>query len=192
MPAIIRPKEDVAMNDPTRRTLLTTLTGLALLPLVPAPPVAADAPPGSGRPGEFDFLTGSWRIANRKRKKAGADEWDVFPGESTCWSILGGVASIEELRIPARGFSGMGLRLLDVEKRVWSDFWVNAKSGVLTAPGTGRFENGAGVFVSEEDGVTVRGVWDGITPRACRWSQAVSRDGGKTWEDDWLMEWTRA
>lgn len=180
------------MDHPTRRTVIASLTGLALLPL-PTPSASAGAPPGSGRPGEFDFLTGSWTIANRKRKKPGADLWDLFPGESTCWSILGGIASIEELRIPARGFSGMGLRMLDVGKGVWSDFWVNAKSGVLTTPGTtGHFQNGAGVFTSEEDGVTVRGVWDGITKTSCRWSQATSRDGGKTWEDDWLMEWTRA
>ncbi|MET0553198.1 MAG: hypothetical protein ABW221_09180 [Vicinamibacteria bacterium] len=183
------------MNDQVemaRRTVLQALGGLALL-TVPHAAAADDAPPGSGKPGEFDFLTGSWKIANRKRRKPGADEWDVFPGESTCWSILGGIASIEELRIPARNFAGMGLRMLDVEKGVWSDFWVNAKSGVLTTPGTtGRFENGAGVFVSEEDGVQVRGVWDHITPTSCRWSQAASRDGGKTWLDDWLMEWTRA
>ena len=184
------------MNEPidaARRTVLQALGALALLPLVSVPSSAADAPPGSGRAGEFDFLTGSWKIANRKRRTAGQDEWDVFPGESTCWSILGGMASIEELRIPARNFNGMGLRLLDVEKGVWSDFWVNGKSGVLATPGTtGRFEKGAGVFVSEEDGVQVRGRWDGITPTSCRWSQATSRDGGRTWEDDWLMEWTRA
>lgn len=184
------------MNDAhelPRRTVLQGLTGLALSTLAARPAAADGAPPGSGKPGEFDFLTGSWKIANRKRRKPGADEWDVFPGESTCWSILGGIASVEELRIPERDFSGMGLRVLDVEKGVWSDFWVNAKSGVLTAPGTtGRFVGGAGVFVSEEDGVQYRGLWDGITKTSCRWSQSVSQDGGKTWVDDWLMEWTRA
>jgi hypothetical protein len=40
--------------------------------------------------------------------------------------ILAGVGSVEELRIPARNFSGMGLRLLDLEKKVWADHWVNA------------------------------------------------------------------
>lgn len=45
-----------------------------------------------------------------------------------------GIGSVEELRIPARNFSGMGLRLLDVERRLWADHWVNARSGVLTPP----------------------------------------------------------
>jgi hypothetical protein len=73
------------------------------------------------------------------------------------------VGSIEELRIPARKFSGIGLRLLDVEKRLWNGFWVNSKSGVLTTPGqTGVFENGVGTFTADDmDGdkpIKVRGV----------------------------------
>lgn len=152
-------------------------------------------PKTPGKPGDFHFLHGEWRIKHR-RMRPGQD-WDEFEGEATCWTILGGVGSVEELRIPARDFSGMGLRLLDVTTHVWSDFWVNAKSGVLTTPGmTGSFENGAGIFISDEmDGdkpIKVAGIWDEITPASCRWRQSVSRDGGKTWEDNWIMHWTRA
>lgn len=146
-----------------------------------------------GKPGDFAFLDGEWRIANR-RLVAGA--WDAFPGEATCRSILGGAVSIEELRIPERDFAGMGLRLLDVENGVWIDHWVNAKSGVLSGGGArGVFVDGVGTFLSEmKDGETpvlVRGIWDVITPTSCRWRQSLSRDGGATWEDNWLMEWTR-
>ncbi len=49
--------------------------------------------------------------------------------------IPGGTWKLEELRIPARQFAGMGLRLLDIENGIWTDFWVNAKSPVLTTPG---------------------------------------------------------
>lgn len=150
-----------------------------------------------GKAGDFDFLAGEWKIKHRRMKKAHTEEWEEFEGEATCWTILGGVGSVEELRIPARNFSGMGLRLLDVEKRVWSDFWVNAKSGVLTTPGqTGAFENGVGTFTADDkDGerpIKVKGVWDRITPSSCRWWQAVSWDDGKTWEPNWFMDWTRA
>lgn len=167
------------------RTENLTLDPIPALPTKPTP----------GKPGDFDFLHGSWRISHARRP-SGAAEWDRFEGEATCWSILGGVGSVEELRIPARSFSGMGLRLLDVEARVWSDFWVNAKSGVLTSPGqTGSFENGAGLFAStyEENGkvMTAIGVWDRITPTSCRWRQAVSADGGKSWEQNWIMDWQR-
>lgn len=155
----------------------------------------AKIPPG--KPGDFDFLAGEWRIKHRRPSKEPGKEFDHFEGEATCWTILGGVGSVEELRIPARDFSGLGLRLLDVEKKIWSDFWVNAKSGVLTAPGqTGGFEDGVGVFGDLDIGpdveVAVRGIWDEITPTSCRWRQLLSRDRGKTWSEDWLMHWTRA
>lgn len=78
--------------------------------------------------------------------------------------LLGGIASVEDLRIPARGFSGLGLRLLDTERRLWADYGVNGKGGA----------------------------WDQITPRSCRWVQAVSRDGGRQWQENWVMHWTRA
>ncbi len=122
---------------------------------------------------------------------------DLWEGEATVVGLLGGIASVEELRIPARGFSGMGLRLLDVERKLWADFWVNAKSGVLTPPPPwGSFVDGVGTWGTDEvDGKTpviVRGVWDQITPTSCRWYQAASRDDGKTFEKSWIMEWTRA
>lgn len=149
-----------------------------------------------GKPGDFDFLSGEWRIHHRFYEAA-KEAWIEFDGEATCWSILGGICSVEELRIPARNFNGMGLRLLDVEKKLWVDHWVNARSGVLSLPGTtGSFESGAGIFISEEqDGdvlIKYRGVWDRITTKSCRWFQGASRDGGKTWNDTWFMDWRRA
>jgi hypothetical protein len=93
-----------------------------------------------------------------------------------------------------RSFSGMGLRLLDVEKSVSSDYWVNSRIGVLNTPGAvGVFENGVGSFLADDtDGalpIKVRGVWDRITPTSCRWYQAISRDGGTVWQEDWFMDW---
>jgi hypothetical protein len=157
----------------------------------PVPTLPATASPG--KPGDFGFLDGHWRIRHLKRRSEG---WDRFEGEARCWTILGGVGHVEELLIPARDFSGLGLRMLDIAKREWSDHWVNAKSGVVTAPGqTGSFENGAGLFAStyEEEGKTMHamGVWDRIGPGVCRWRQVYSADGGKTWSHDWVMHWRR-
>lgn len=193
----------LASVDDARRTVLkTAAAGLAVCVTGTGAALAAATGAPAGKPGEFDFLAGEWKIRHRRLKTPGSDDWDEFEGEATCWTILGGVGSVEELRIPARDFSGMGLRLLDVgqpdpKQRLWSDFWVNAKSGVLTTPGTtGTFADGAGTFLADDmDGDTpikVRGVWDRITPTSCRWHQAISRDGGKTWEGNWFMDWTRA
>lgn len=183
-----------------RRTVLKAGAGMVVTGgLASGQPAAAPAgaPAAVGKPGDFDFLAGNWKIGHRKLKAAGTKDWDEFEGEATCWTILGGVGSVEELRIPSRKFAGMGLRLLDVEKRVWNDFWVNGKSGVLTTPGqVGVFEDGVGTFTADDkDGdkpIKVKGVWDRITRTSCRWWQAVSWDDGKTWEENWLMDWTRA
>jgi hypothetical protein len=157
----------------------------------PVPPIPKSPTPG--RAGDFHFLTGEWRIHNRSIVNGA---WLEYPGEATVYEILGGIGSVEELRIPARNFSGMGLRMLAVEEKIWSDDWVNATSGVLTCPGqTGSFEGGAGIFSSsyEDNGRALlsAGIWDQITPRSCRWRQAVTADGGKTWEHNWIMQWTR-
>jgi hypothetical protein len=186
---------DEGAMDTQRRTLLQITAGLAAAGAAGTPPArAAVAPAPTGKPGDFDFLSGRWKIRNRQRKNGA---WDEFDGEATVHGILAGIASIEELRIPSRNFSGMGLRLLDVDRRLWADHWVNAKSGVLAPePVWGSFVDGVGTWDSDDmDGSTpivVRGAWDQITPNACRWFQASSRDGGKSWQKSWVMHWTRA
>jgi hypothetical protein len=151
----------------------------------------AKTPPG--KLGEFDFLAGSWKIQQRRLKNAGTDDWDEFPGEAACWRVLAGAGSIEELRSPARDFSGLGIRLLDRTHNVWTDFWVNAKSCVLTTLGlTGSFVEGVETFEADDvDGdqpIEVRGVWHRITKSSCRWHQAMSRDGRKTWQPHGFMD----
>ena len=174
-----------------RRTLIQSAALLALgkLALDGAPALAA----GVAATGDFAFLAGNWRIANRM-KSAGA--WIEFAGEATVHSLLAGNASIEELRIPARNFSGLGIRLYDAAAGVWNDHWVNGQQRTVNSPMPGTFENGVGTFTSDDDegGVAIkaRGVWDRITPTSCRWHQATSRDGGATWDMSWEMHWTRA
>lgn len=193
------------MNE-DRRHLLSATPALAAALLIAEAGEAADAKPKSfdpvpplpvtptpGKPDDFDFLTGEWRIHHTSIVNG---EWIAYEGEATVHAILNGICSVEELRIPARNFSGMGLRLLDVEKRVWSDFWVNARGGVLTTPGQiGSFENGVGIFTSdyEDQGKAMKsaGLWDLITPTSCRWRQVTSADGGKTWAHNWIMHWRR-
>jgi hypothetical protein len=188
-------------SDIARRTVLQTAALAAIGQIIAAPSTASAAAPTQaaiGKPGDFNFLAGEWRIKHRRLKNESTGEWDVFEGEATCWTVLEGVASIEELRIPARNFSGMGIRICDVEKHVWADFWINSRSGVLTPPGLmGTFQNGVGTFIADDmDGdkpIKVRGVWDRIVPgKSHRWYQAVSRDGGKTWAENWSMDWLRA
>lgn len=180
-------------SDRARRALLQLAAGLAASPALAAP-AKARPPAPTGQPGDFAFLTGEWKIRQRRRKDGG---WDEFDGEATVWGLLDGVVSVEELRIPARNFSGMGLRLLDREKKLWADHWVNSRGAVLAPePSWGSFVDGVGTWDGDDTDsgqpVIWRGQWDQITPRSCRWLQAVSRDGGQRWEEHWVMHWSRA
>ncbi|MGH8988090.1 MAG: hypothetical protein ACRDXC_05770 [Acidimicrobiales bacterium] len=44
---------------------------------------------------DFDFLVGGWTVANRRRRQflRDFDEWDEFPGESTCIRLFDGAAN---------------------------------------------------------------------------------------------------
>lgn len=179
-----------------RRKFLELAAGATAAGAIASPRARLDAKPPAptGKAGDFDFLSGEWKIHNRWFD---GEKWLEFEGEATVTGILKGLASIEELRIPARNFSGMGLRLLDPQKKLWADYWVNAKSGVIEPPPSwGSFVDGVGLWDGDdEDGgapIIVRGAWDRITPRSCRWYQASSRDGGKSWQVSWEMDWTRA
>ena len=59
----------------------------------------------------------------------------------------------------------------------------------------GRFIGGVGEFYGDDtvDGKTVqcRFLWTRPTADSARWEQALSDDGGKTWETNWIMSFTR-
>jgi hypothetical protein len=59
----------------------------------------------------------------------------------------------------------------------------------------GGFENGRGEFYGQEmlNGrpIFVRFIISDITPTSCRFEQAFSADGGKTWEVNWIATDTR-
>lgn len=67
--------------------------------------------------------------------------------------------------------------------------------GPLDPPARGRFENGVGLFDSDDtlDGrpIRTRYPWTHASPTSARWEQAYSSDGGKTWETNWTMEFRR-
>lgn len=147
---------------------------------------------------DFDFLIGSWTIRNRQLKSLFTDcaDWEVFPSTSTCQPILGGIGNVEEIVFPDTGTRGMTLRLFDTERRTWSLYWANSRSGVLFPPVVGGFDQGRGDFYGDDthDGKPIRAhfAWSGITPTSARWEQEFSADGGRTWESNWVMEFSRA
>ncbi len=146
----------------------------------------------------FDFLHGRWRVAHRrlKQRHVGSDDWDAFDATAACEPRLGGLVNVEEIAMPARGFSGVSLRGFDLATGLWSIWWISSLEGRLRSPVTGGFKDGVGLFEGEDDDdgrpIRARYVWSDITPTAARWTQSFSLDGGATWEANWVMDFTRA
>lgn len=182
-------------HELARRTLLHLAAGLSLAGSVPLARPRADAkkPAPTGKKGDFDFLTGEWKIHHRWYDGA---QWLEFDGEATVHGLLEGLGSIEELRIPARNFFGLGLRLLDTQQKLWADYWIPGETGVLEpSPAWGSFVDGVGHWDGDdqegEQKRIQRGCWDRITKKSCRWFSATSRDDGATWQENWVMDWQR-
>ncbi len=149
---------------------------------------------------DFDFWFGSWDVRNRwlRRRLAGSDDWEEFDATVVARPLLDGVGNEDEFRTDhAGGFIGMSFRFFDPERRRWSIYWADSRRpGELDPPVFGTFSGDVGVFDGEDvhrgRPILVRFTWSGITTPTPRWEQAFSDDGGRTWETNWVMDFTRA
>jgi hypothetical protein len=149
---------------------------------------------------DFDFLLGSWNVANRrlKRRLAGSDDWEEFASTSVARPILDGFGNEDVFTADHDGgFVGMSFRFFDPERERWSIYWADSRRpGELDPPLFGHFDGESGVFHGEDvfrgRPILVRFVWSDVTTPTPRWEQAFSDDGGRTWETNWVMEFTPA
>lgn len=149
---------------------------------------------------DFDFHLGSWttRLSRLLRPLTGSDEWGEYEGTTVVRPVWGGLANLVELDVT--GGSGrlqvLSLRLYSPETREWSLNSASSRSGVLSVPAIGAFKDGRGEFLNAEslDGrpIVSRFAIFEITRSSCRFEQAFSADGGKTWELNWVATDTRA
>jgi hypothetical protein len=173
--------------------------GYAQSQVAPIEGVPEDA--GARRDGQhdFDFEIGTWKthLSRRLNPLTGADRWVEYEGTTVVREVWGGRANLVELDVegPAGRIEALSLRLYDPESRQWSLNFANSRGGTMSPPTIGEFRNGRGEFYSQEtlDGraILVRFVISDITPASCRFEQAFSDDGGKTWEVNWIAIDTR-
>ncbi|MEP7000807.1 MAG: hypothetical protein ABI969_10035 [bacterium] len=149
---------------------------------------------------DFDFLHGSWRVHNRKLRQrlAGSTDWIEFEGRAVERPLWDGQANIEEWEadMPSGRVRGLALRLFNPHSRQWSIHWSGSDTGTLDNPVTGEFRERRGEFYGTDtcDGrqILARFVWTSNGADVCQWEQAFSPDGGRTWETNWIMEFSRA
>ena len=149
---------------------------------------------------DFDFLHGSWNVHNRylKGRMRRSTEWVEFDAHSDVQPLLDGLGQLDRYRAVRDGsaIEGVTLRLFNPATGEWRLHWADTVNpGVLLPPMVGRFAGDVGEFFGDEfvDGkkVLCRFFWTRTNPDSPRWEQAFSDDGGKTWETNWIMTFTR-
>lgn len=171
---------------------------LAQAPPAPSPADSAADPDGWGA---FDFLIGDWKAKLRKLEKplAGSTTWIDYEGTSKTRKLANGRANFEDFEVVSKDgkrIDGQTLRLYNPESREWSIHLVDAAKGQLLIPPTiGRFKDGRGELYDYEvfggRAIFVRYAWSHEGRDRAHFVQAFSIDGGRTWEDNWVLDLVR-
>ena len=164
---------------------------------------ATKAPANAAVPGnvshDFDFDFGTWTLRGSRLQKplTGSISWEDFEGRVVVRKIWNGRANLAEVTV--KGKAGvteiLSLRLYNPETKQWRMHFAQAESGVLGPPMIGEFKDGRGQFYSIEPygdrTILVRFVFVPLTADSARSEQAFSEDGGKTWEVNWVNNYSR-
>jgi len=148
---------------------------------------------------DFDFEIGTWKTHLRRlvHPLSGSTEWVEYDGTSVVTKVLDGRANLVELRVAgsAGRIEGLSLRLYNPQAHQWTLNFANISNGQLSPAAIGEFKNKRGEFYNQDTlngrSIFVRFVISDITEKSCRFEQAFSADGGKTWEVNWIAVDTR-
>lgn len=150
---------------------------------------------------DFDFAFGHWQVRHRRldRRLAGCTDWTEFSGTSSTRPILGGNGNVEDnvIDFPSGQYRAVAIRSFDPGSGTWAIWWLStANPHVLDVPVIGRFDGDVGTFTAQDvhDGqpVLLRFVWSRTRSDSPRWEQALSADGGASWETNWVMDFHRS
>jgi len=156
-------------------------------------------PSASSSEHDFDFLTGSWFIHNRKLNERlnNCQDWTEFEARGTLRQILQGFGNIDDFVTEFEGkpFEGMSLRIFNPLTKLWAIYWSDTSRYTLDKPVFGSFDGNIGKFyctdIFKDKEILVMFQWDKQNLTKPVWSQAFSTDKGKSWEWNWFMTFTR-
>jgi hypothetical protein len=150
---------------------------------------------------DFDLRCGEWQVHHRRLKErlAGSHEWEEFDGTQSVWPLMDGSANADDnvLNMPGGTYRGVSLRTYDAKTGLWAIWWLDGRNPFndLDPPVKGRFEHGVGLFYAQDTlrgkPIRVRYTWSNITATSAHWEQAFSPDGGKTWETNWITDFSK-
>lgn len=165
----------------------------------PLPLIENEAP--AAERNDWAFLEGRWSVRNRRLRArlVGSKEWEEFQSTFTNWPVMGGLGNIGDnvFDAPGGAYRGMSVRAFDRTAKQWSSWWLDGRTPTVISSGLrGAFSDGVGTFVGDDSHegrpIKVRSQWTNLAGQAPRWEQAASADGGRTWETNWIADFTRA
>lgn len=185
---------------------VTSLLALAVAAIFALPPgsvphlAAQDFPVSSTLPAEsrhFDFWVGEWDV-NLRVRQPDLTWADTHRATARIYPILAGKALLELWSEDAEdGIKGYSLRYFDTARDEWV-LWLNWPGANRSGSSSlaGAFRHGRGEFFStgtQPDGTQSisRYTFSDITPSSLRWDDAFSSDGGDSWTNRWVMEFSR-
>jgi hypothetical protein len=98
---------------------------------------------------------------------------------------------------PEGAYRAASIRCYDTAQGVWRIWWLDGRHPQqIDTPVSGSFKDGVGTFYAEDSfngkPIRMRFQWTRTTTGSPRWEQAFSADGGKTWETNWIMDFSRS
>lgn len=182
------------------RLFLLVLAASLFSPGAGATPQVRAGSSGTQRDGshDFDWDIGAWKTHQRRRLHplTGSSQWIDYQGTDIVRRLWQGAnTGMIEANGPAGHLEIFTIRLYNPSSHQWTINFTNPASGTLGIPLTGVFRNGRAEFYDQEpyEGreILVRFAISDITAGTCRFEQAFSDDGGKTWEVNFVVTETR-
>jgi len=147
-----------------------------------------EKPCSSSKCRQFDFWLGEWELI--WFDKDGNEQ----KGANTITSILNGCVIQEQFDgNPAMNFKGMSVSVFNEKKDLWQQTWVDNNGGYLDF--TGGFQNDVMTLSRETERngqeIMQRMRWYDIEKDSIKWAWESSKDGGKSWQTNWLLYYKR-
>jgi hypothetical protein len=147
---------------------------------------------------DFAWYAGEWDIANRRRNADGV--WQEFAATGSVAMHVDGLVQLDHFDAP--DFPGRGhvravtVRAWNPTTDQWSIIWLCNYADPDFDPMVGAWDGDEGhFFQSYEDErgepMQARFRWTRFSDDHARWEQALSADGGATWDWNWAMEMVR-
>jgi len=154
--------------------------------------LAFDRPCDSEEGHALDFWIGEWDLT-WPGGQGGTPEGTEGRGTNKITRVLDDCVIEEQFRMD--DFSGMSVSVYNGRTGDWRQTWVDNQSGYISLSGglrDGVMELRTEPFTNPQGQQQInRMIWTNVTSNSLEWHWQASLDGGKTWQDRWVIAYTR-